>query len=400
MAMTVVKKAQSMLGGPGQSYMDQGNDYLSKASNLLSGNAQYNPDTDPVYASAKLSADRNAQSASNQSMADMNRRGILNSTITTDRDAQIKQDAANKVTDLIPQLANNFQNQQQNQFSNYQNLANSYLTEGQNTQNYGLNLAAQNANETGFYVDPSLPSADQIQQQMDANSEAWKTATPEEQQKLHQQNIDLSAKLGKSYDPKTGTYSEGNGKVQGTPTLDLQKMLYGSILDNQSQYGALPQGSGKAVSKLPAFSDLSSLIGGVEQQPTLDYQKYGLDVNKNEFDQNQAGISNDLKQKQYDLSVTKNNQDADYQGWLKSSGISKQNGEKATNGYTSKILGFGSRDEAINYLNKFGDDITNDGANISNILNAIDEKWPKPSNASSGSTPNGTVPDVDGQLNP
>lgn len=251
MAMTVIddpqKKAKSYLNP--DDYINQGNDYLTQAANLVSGNKQYDPFTDPIYQSAQVSAARNAQTAGNQSMAEMNRRGILNSTVTSDRNNRINQEYMQKVTDLIPQLAGNYQNQQQNQISNYQNLANSYLNQGQNMQNramqqeqfdknYALNLAAQQANATGYYTDPSL-SYDSILQQMEANSAQWQKNPNNDptiaarNKQLNEQNIALGALIGKEYDPATGTYSAGAGRVIGTPTLDLQKMLYGQDQDQQ-----------------------------------------------------------------------------------------------------------------------------------------------------------------------
>ncbi len=65
----------------------------------------YDPETDPQYQAALRTATQNAQSASNQNMAEMNRRGILDSTITSDRGARIQQQELGKVTDqVLPQL--------------------------------------------------------------------------------------------------------------------------------------------------------------------------------------------------------------------------------------------------------------------------------------------------------
>jgi hypothetical protein len=70
------------------------------------GQFSYDPSTDPVYQKALAQAKANAQSASGDAMAALNKRGILDSTITSDRVAGIQQDAvANVEANVLPQLA-------------------------------------------------------------------------------------------------------------------------------------------------------------------------------------------------------------------------------------------------------------------------------------------------------
>lgn len=65
----------------------------------------YDPTTDPAYQSALSRAQANAQTASGNAMAELNRRGILNSTITGDRLGQIEQSEYGRVSDtILPQL--------------------------------------------------------------------------------------------------------------------------------------------------------------------------------------------------------------------------------------------------------------------------------------------------------
>lgn len=65
----------------------------------------YNLAEDPIYKAALNRAAANAQTASGNAMAELNRRGILNSTITGDRLGQIQQAEYGRVSDeLVPQL--------------------------------------------------------------------------------------------------------------------------------------------------------------------------------------------------------------------------------------------------------------------------------------------------------
>ncbi|RCW44214.1 hypothetical protein [Paenibacillus prosopidis] len=65
----------------------------------------YNAEADPVYQAALRRAGANAQTATGNAMAEMNRRGLLNSTIMGDRAAQIQQGEYGRVSDeILPQL--------------------------------------------------------------------------------------------------------------------------------------------------------------------------------------------------------------------------------------------------------------------------------------------------------
>jgi hypothetical protein len=54
---------------------------------------------------------------------------------------------------------------------------------------------------------PAPLSAAEVQKQMAANSAAWKTATPQMQTQLHDQNLGLAKQTGQSYNAAQGTYS-------------------------------------------------------------------------------------------------------------------------------------------------------------------------------------------------
>jgi len=65
----------------------------------------YDIESDPQYQAALRRAQANAETASGNAMAELNKRGILNSTITSDRLGQIQQSEYGRVSDeLVPQL--------------------------------------------------------------------------------------------------------------------------------------------------------------------------------------------------------------------------------------------------------------------------------------------------------
>ncbi|ASS66207.2 hypothetical protein [Paenibacillus sp. RUD330] len=78
---------------------------LLKKPSYTPGQFNYDASADPIYQAALARAKTNAQGASGDAMAELNKRGILDSTITGDRVAGIQQDAVNQVdSELIPQL--------------------------------------------------------------------------------------------------------------------------------------------------------------------------------------------------------------------------------------------------------------------------------------------------------
>ncbi|ULL14361.1 hypothetical protein DVH26_07800 [Paenibacillus sp. H1-7] len=127
-AKTWADQVNTAIGGTGSQY---GDDVRSQLSNLqqraqtpnaeLSALQQqikervnrtpqqfsYDKDNDPAYKAALESARQNTQTAAGNIAADMNKRGLLNSTITQDRGNQAAAQEYNRVTnEVLPQLIN------------------------------------------------------------------------------------------------------------------------------------------------------------------------------------------------------------------------------------------------------------------------------------------------------
>lgn len=68
------------------------------------GQFNYNPETDPRYNAMKQLIANESKDASQRTMEQLNARGILRSTITGDRLAQIQQQGADKLAASVPQL--------------------------------------------------------------------------------------------------------------------------------------------------------------------------------------------------------------------------------------------------------------------------------------------------------
>ena len=128
----------------------------------------YDRDSDPNYQAGLAATKANITSGQNQTMAELNRRGILNSTITGDRAAQISADAYGRLeTDLLPQYYQQaFQmfadqrNAENQQFTNQYNLAQMYDTQRQNEFNNQRSLGTDYNNLAQQDFENRLSTAD------------------------------------------------------------------------------------------------------------------------------------------------------------------------------------------------------------------------------------------------
>lgn len=108
----------------------------------------------------------------------------------------------------------------------------------QDTITNNRNAANDAATYTGNYTSPQNTA---IQQQMAKNSAAYASASPEEQQRLHNENLALGKQLGQTYDPNTGTYSGGNGSVR---TIAGQTLDMNNAKDMATLTGYMSDGKG------------------------------------------------------------------------------------------------------------------------------------------------------------
>lgn len=123
------------------------------------GGQQYDPATDPAYQAQLSLANKQADAAGLSTMEDMNERGILNSTVTSDRVGQIKQGASDAVIGNIPGMQANFQNQQANNLNGLQNLLQTVMggaefqqTFAEGNRRYDKDFSLDEAQTTGSYM--------------------------------------------------------------------------------------------------------------------------------------------------------------------------------------------------------------------------------------------------------
>jgi hypothetical protein len=164
-ATTTAAPAAPAVAAP-KTNAQQGSDYMAQMAAIANRQVtpfSYDPETDPAYQAALKRASANIDAGTSQVQAEMNRRNILNSSITTDRSAEIGAlEKANVETTVLPQLMQQaYQKyadqlaQEQQQFANLGTVANSYLSEDQR--------AIDNTNTTAGLTG-NLPGGEQAQQ--------------------------------------------------------------------------------------------------------------------------------------------------------------------------------------------------------------------------------------------
>lgn len=371
-------------------------DLLNQAMSMLNQSYTYNPETDPIYQSAKAAAQRNAQEASSRALAELNRRGLYYSGITGTRLGQIQQQAEQRVTDLIPELAQQDYARRQNQLLSALNLGQLlYNIEAQDQEReerkrqFDQTFGLQEAAVTGRYLPGDIQDAYLRVLELKRQAEQ-PGVTPEQMQQFRSQADQLRAYIAsRGYDPSLVAYEanysqalQNVSQAPRTPTVDVQRMLYSAVSELPQILGYFPQGSSSVIQGLPAFSPLAQLYRGVEGELT---QQMRQNLLENELRRQQMMDEKQYRQAALELDRIRAAQDADYKNFLKQQGISEQRARSATAAYVATIFSLPSREEALQYLVHNRKAIADDGANISELLRAIEMRWPSEKEASSSS---------------
>jgi hypothetical protein len=116
---------------------NQASGYKTQIDDMMKTGFTYDPNTDASYQSLEALAQKNAKTASAGAMEDMNDRGILNSTVTSDRLGQIQQTAQDAVTAQVPNLQNAAYGKYMDKLSQLNNMWNSTVGQAQNERAFG-----------------------------------------------------------------------------------------------------------------------------------------------------------------------------------------------------------------------------------------------------------------------
>jgi hypothetical protein len=318
----------------------QGSDYMSQMAAIAQRQATpfaYDPNSDPLYQAALTRAKANIADGTAQTEAEMNRRGLLNSTITSDRSAEIgAQEMGNVETTVLPQLMQQaYQKyadqlaQQQQQFNNLGTVANSYLSEDQR----GIDNTNTRANMTGY-----LPGGEDAQnlytQLMDLKQKAEaKGITAADRNKLSNQATGIRAMLSQMGVDITnlGANTNYNTASQVAPSI---RTLAGRAQDTTAQGQKFDQDlatrqqntSEKQYAENMQYQKARDAISDKQWQQTFDYNKEqgGLDYALRKLAQED---SSSYQQAQVALS-----QDDNARAWVTLD--AQQSGAAATSGLT------------------------------------------------------------------
>ncbi|WP_054954999.1 hypothetical protein [Paenibacillus dakarensis] len=197
----------------------------------------YDPQSDPAYQAALQRARSNIDAGNSQAQAEMNRRGILNSTITSDRMGEISSNEMGRVeTDVLPSLMQ----------AAYQRYADQIAQEQQQFQNlgslYGMNIGEDQrgfdnkvteAGLTGNYM-PS-GAQDIINNILDLKRQAeQKGLTAAERANLSARADGFRAQLSSmGIDPSY--YGSNVNSKQASQTNPALRTLQGQQLDMQNK---------------------------------------------------------------------------------------------------------------------------------------------------------------------
>lgn len=186
-------------------YQAKQKELMGKFEGMMNQPTTYNPEVDPRYQAYKTLYEKQAKKASQNAMETTNERGILNSTITSDRLGQIEQDAQGNAMAAIPEFYAQDQISQQNKMKNVSELL-GFVTDQAGNAEDDINTAKENERiqiENERQIELDQVAAEQEAQQTELDN-LWKAA---------EQTGVLPNQLADAY-----------GLPQGTSTLEAARV--------------------------------------------------------------------------------------------------------------------------------------------------------------------------------
>lgn len=230
-----------------KSNSQQGSDLMDLMRQIASRETtpfNYDAKSDPAYQAALQRAQANIDQGNSAAQAEMNRRNILNSTITSDRMGEIASQEMGRVeTDVLPSLMQQAyqkyldqENMKQQQFANYGSLAQMYLNEDQR----GIENEFALSDRTG-YIKGGEQAQSLVSQLMSLKQQAETPGiTAAERTKLSNQADGIRAMLsGMGVD--TSQYGANANYSTASQYTPMIRTLAGQQLDQAKQAQAFEQ---------------------------------------------------------------------------------------------------------------------------------------------------------------
>lgn len=159
----------------------------------------------------------------------------------------------------------------------------------------------------------------------------------------------------------TKNQAYANAGQVGTPTADVQKSLFDTLMSTASAYGAMPTGTAAQAANLPLFEGISNYL------KPLEGRKYQGTIEHDDAQQNTAN-SNALGWSNNGLAGQDNVLAQDKFDWEKKK-------TKATAGWTADALGYATKAEAIQFIADNAEAIAADGVNPNDVRSFISEQF-------------------------
>ncbi|MGF6352492.1 hypothetical protein ABIE27_000388 [Paenibacillus sp. 4624] len=281
----------------------QGMDLLSQMRAIANREQtpfSYDPNADPLYQAALKRAQANIDSGNSATQAELNRRGILNSTITSDRMSELAAQEMGRVeTDVMPSLMQQAYQQymdnealKQQQFGNLGALSQSYL--GEDQRQFGNRVTEGEL--LGNYMPEGAQTAINNILQLKQQAEA-KGITAQERSKLSAQADGYRAQL-LSMGIDTAAYASGvnyntaRTNNAGIRTLGGQAMDLNNKQANLNAAGAYMDATGRVVTPQSDWSGLARQAANPNAPLTMAGQNQA-------FNQQQVGIDNQFRAEQF-----------------------------------------------------------------------------------------------------
>lgn len=393
-------------------YLGMTPDMIKQAMNgYTSGSQYYDPSKDPVYNSMLELSQKQADKAGLQAMESMNDRGILNSTITSDRVGQIKQGASDAVLASIPGLAGNFDAKQSSNAAGLQNLLSTVLGAGQFQQSFAednlrfdKNYQLDEAKVTGRYS--SVESKKAMDDLASAMSILQNKSSTSQQKIVAQQKADAAKQvlavngINGTGVTDTMTSQQMLGKISSlpAPTLAWRDQVHTQGMDKSN----LALNQDKLQFEKDAFNkELAFKQDSFGREQSFKENSFDREMN---FTEQNALIKADLESRGLDLEEIKlgidrfsAESDAEYKAINSQLGLDDNTAKANTNAAIGEAMKASSAADALEFLSRSASSWAASGVDIRKVIDAVNQRFPElkalaGDGGESSTSPYGTTP--------
>lgn len=246
--------------------------YKEQLDRMMKGDFDYDPTKDASYQALQELAMKNAKSASVSAMEDMNDRGILSSTVTSDRMGQIQQSAQDEVTRAVPQLQQAAYQKQMDKAQQLYNMWNNVYNQATQERAFGEDTRRW---EAGFNFDKEKYAKGNEQWQKEFDLKKWQVETGQDNWEREQAFRETQTQIENGLKSRGLELDHLQYQLNELATMQKQNGYYDEKATQQGLASALKYGDAAGAAEwlrenstalYQNGADLTAIIGALDKR--------------------------------------------------------------------------------------------------------------------------------------